>query len=59
MAVAATKTDYAPDSPPALSLKGKEGVIDAMEDIVFGSVRPPKFDLQKSTSPRPSNLLQK
>jgi hypothetical protein len=39
MAAAATKTDFSPDNPPALSVKGMEAVIDAMEDTVFGSVR--------------------
>jgi len=38
MAAAATKTDFVHDSPLGLSAKGKEAVIDAMEDIVFGSV---------------------
>jgi ornithine carrier protein len=38
---AATKPDFASEPPPTLSVKGKEAIIDAMEDIVFGSVSAP------------------
>ncbi|KAH6670479.1 mitochondrial carrier domain-containing protein [Halenospora varia] len=34
----ATQADFAPDTPHTLSVKGKEAIMDAVEDIVFGSI---------------------
>jgi ornithine carrier protein len=35
----ATTADFAAEDPPALAVKGKEALMDAVEDILFGSVR--------------------
>ncbi|KAH8674544.1 mitochondrial carrier domain-containing protein [Tricladium varicosporioides] len=35
---AATQADFAPSATPTLSVKGKEAIMDAVEDIVFGSI---------------------
>ncbi|TVY18538.1 Amino-acid transporter arg-13 [Lachnellula arida] len=38
MAATATEPEFSPNNPPAISVKGKEAIVDAMEDIVFGSI---------------------
>jgi len=37
----ATTADFQPETPKALAVTGKEALMDAMEDIVFGSVSHP------------------
>ena len=34
----ATTTSFKPETPAKVVVKGKDAIVDAMEDIVFGSV---------------------
>jgi ornithine carrier protein len=38
---AATTADFTAETPPALKVKSNQALMDAVEDIVFGSVKHP------------------
>jgi hypothetical protein len=40
---AATTAGFTAETPPALKVKSNQALMDAVEDIVFGSVNHPSF----------------
>jgi hypothetical protein len=51
MAAMATAEYYDHQSPPVIAVKDKEVVMDAVEDIAFGSVSQPSKNLSSPLTP--------
>jgi len=56
MAATATPEFSSPEPSPAFSVKGKEALMDAVEDIVFGSVRRPQYPQFNTLTNYPTRL---